>query len=55
MKPNRMDSQRSLFRLPLERILDPDHPLVILAARIDGSQFDGATRKRAGPVARRDG
>ncbi len=40
MKPNRTDSQRSLFSFALEKILDPDHPLVILAARIDWSQFD---------------
>ena len=40
MKPNRTDSQRSLFSFPLEKILDPDHPLVVLAGRIDWSQFE---------------
>jgi IS5 family transposase len=40
MKPNRTDSQRSLFSFPLEKILDPDHPLVILSSKIDWSQFD---------------
>ena len=40
MKPNRTDSQRNLFSFPLEKILDPDHPLVILSAQIDWSQFD---------------
>ncbi len=40
MKPNRTDSQLSLFNFPLEQILNPDHPLVILAAQIDWSQFD---------------
>ena len=40
MKPNRTDSQRSLFSFPLEKILDPDHPLVILSSNIDWSQFE---------------
>jgi IS5 family transposase len=40
MKPQRTDSQRSLFSFPLEKILDPDHPLVILSSKIDWSQFD---------------
>ena len=40
MKPKSTDSQRSLFSFALEKILDPDHPLVILASRIDWSQFD---------------
>ena len=40
MKPNRTDSQWSLFSFPLEKILAPDHPLVILAAGIDWSEFD---------------
>lgn len=40
MKPKSTDSQRSLFSFPLEKILDPDHPLVILSAKIDWSQFD---------------
>lgn len=40
MKPKSRDSQRSLFSFPLEKILDPDHPLVILSSQFDGSQFD---------------
>ena len=40
MKPNRTDSQRDLFSFPLEQILNPDHPLVILAAQIEWSQFE---------------
>ncbi len=40
MKPQNTDSQRSLFNFPLEKILDPDHPLVILSSKIDWSQFD---------------
>lgn len=40
MKPNRTDSQLDLFSFPLEKILNPDHPLVILAGQIDWSQFD---------------
>jgi IS5 family transposase len=40
MTPKRTDSQRSLFSFPLEKILDPDHPLVVLAERMDWSQFD---------------
>ena len=40
MKPKSRDSQRSLFSFPLEKILDPDHPLVILSSKFDGSQFD---------------
>ncbi len=40
MKPNRTDPQRTLFNYPLEKILDLDHALVILAARIDWSEFD---------------
>lgn len=40
MKPNRTDSQLSLFNCPLEKILNPDHPLVILSSKIDWSQFD---------------
>ena len=40
MKPNRTDSQLSLFNFPLEKILNADHPLVILSSKIDWSQFD---------------
>ena len=40
MKPHRTDSQYSLFNLALEKLLNPDHPLVILSAHIDWSQFD---------------
>ena len=40
MKPHRTDSQYSLFNLALEKILNPDHPLVILSAHIDWFQFD---------------
>jgi IS5 family transposase len=40
MKPNRTDSQFSLFTFSLEKILKPDHPLVIFAAQIDWCQFD---------------
>ena len=35
MKLHRPDSQRSLCCFPLEKILDPNDPLVILASRID--------------------
>ena len=40
MKPTRMDSQPSLFSYPLEKILAPEHPLLLLAKAIDWSQFD---------------
>jgi IS5 family transposase len=40
MKPKSLDSQRTLFTFPLEKILDPDHPLVKLASKIDWSEFD---------------
>ena len=40
MTPKRTDSQRSLFSFPLEKILDPDHPLVVLAERMDWLPFD---------------
>ena len=40
MKPKRTDSQLDLFQAALEKILDPKHPLVLLAAQIPWTQFD---------------
>ena len=40
MKPTRTDSQPSLFSYPLEKMLAPEHPLLLLAKAIDWSQFD---------------
>ena len=40
MKPKRTDSQRDLFQPALDKILDPEHPLVRLAAEIPWSQFE---------------
>lgn len=40
MKPTRTDSQPSVFSYPLEKILAPEHPLLLLAKAIDWSQFD---------------
>lgn len=40
MKPKQRDSQASLFSVPLDRILDPEHPLVVLGEKIHWDQFD---------------
>lgn len=40
MKPKQRDSQTNLFSVPLERILDPEHPLVVLCEKIHWEQFD---------------
>ena len=43
-RPAAEDRQDDLFRLRLEAIIDPRHPLVRLAAAIDWPVFDAARR-----------
>ncbi len=44
MKPrlNPESAQRDLFRASFDQILNPEHPLVVLAGKIDWSRFDVA-------------
>lgn len=44
MKPKSKSraSQLDLFQAQFEQLLNPDHPLVILAKKIDWSRFDAA-------------
>ena len=42
MKPKAATSQCELFGARLSELLNPEHPLYVLAERIDWSQFDAA-------------
>ena len=42
MKPKAATSQCELFGARLSELLNPEHPLYVLAERIDWSQFDTA-------------
>ena len=44
MSKPREDRQKELFRPPLDRIIDLDHPLVHLAEEIDWGFLDGRFR-----------
>ena len=40
MKPKKQTSQRELFGAHFSEMLNPEHPLYVLAERIDWQQFD---------------
>ena len=44
MKPrSRPDAEQlSLLEVQLDRVINPDHPLVVLAGKIDWQRFDAA-------------
>jgi len=42
MRPKTPTPQRELFGFQLREMLNPDHPLYVLAERIDWQQFDVA-------------
>lgn len=46
MQPKKTTSQRELFGAHFREMLNPDHPLYVLAERIDWSQFDAAIKDR---------
>jgi len=41
MKPKKTDVQRRIFETPLDQIINMEHPLVLLARRIDWSSLEG--------------
>lgn len=46
MQPKKATPQRELFGAHFREMLNPDHPLFVLAERIDWTQFDAAIKDR---------
>jgi len=45
MKPKNLDVQKRIFETQLDQIINMEHPLVLLAGRIDWASLEGTFGK----------